>query len=102
MAPFGVIKRSMIEVAREVVAIVDHTKWGHTAFATFCRTEELTSVISDRSAPETMVTAPEGRGIEISLVPYATDPAADGVPIRSSRVDRDPGDMPTSTSSLLG
>jgi DeoR/GlpR family transcriptional regulator of sugar metabolism len=96
------IKRSMIEVAREVVAIVDHTKWGHTAFATFCRTEELTGVISDRSAPETMVTAPEGRGIEISLVPYATDPAADGVPIRSSRVDRDPGDMPTSTSSLLG
>ena len=64
------IKRSMIEVAREVFAIVDHTKWGHTAFATFCRTEELTGVISDRSAPELMVTAPEARGIEISLVPY--------------------------------
>ena len=96
------IKRSMIEVAREVVAIVDHTKWGHSAFATFCRTEELTGVISDRSAPEFMVTAPEARGIEISLVPCATDPAVDGVPIRSSRVDRDLEDTPTSTSSLLG
>ena len=96
------IKRSMIEVAREVFAIVDHTKWGHTAFATFCRTEELTGVISDRSAPESMVTAPEGRGIEISLVPFATDPAVDGVPIRPSRVDRRLEDTPTSTSSLLG
>jgi DeoR/GlpR family transcriptional regulator of sugar metabolism len=80
------IKRSMIEVARHVVAIVDHTKWGHTAFATFCRTDQLTGVISDRSAPATMVTAPEAGGIEIWLVPHGIDP----------------GDVPTSTSSLLG
>ena len=91
----------MIEAAREVVAIIDHTKWGHTAFATFCRTEELTSVISDRSAPELMVTAPEARGIEISLVPAVTDPAVDGVSIRSSEVDRDPGYTPVSPSSLI-
>jgi DeoR/GlpR family transcriptional regulator of sugar metabolism len=96
------IKRSMIEVAHEVIAIVDHTKWGHSAFATFCRTEELTGVISDRSAPELMVTAPEARAIEISLVPCATDPAVDGVPIRPSRVDRRLEDTPTSTSSLVG
>jgi hypothetical protein len=92
----------MIAVAHEVIAIIDHTKWGHSAFATFCRTEELTGVISDRSAPEPMVTAPEARGIEISLVPCATDPAVDGVPIRPSRVDRGLEDTPTSTSSLLG
>ncbi len=96
------IKRSMVEVAHEVVAIIDHTKWGHSAFATFCRIDELTGVISDRSAPEPMVTAPEARGIEISLVPHATDPAVDGVPIPSSRVDRDLEDTPASTSSLLG
>jgi DeoR/GlpR family transcriptional regulator of sugar metabolism len=96
------IKRSMIAVAHEVIAIVDHTKWGHSAFATFCRTEELTGVISDRSAPELMVTAPEARAIEISLVPCATDPAVDGVPIRPSRVDRRLEDTPTSTSSLVG
>ncbi len=96
------IKRSMIEVARHVIAIVDHTKWGHTAFATFCRTEELTGVISDRSAPASMVTAPEAGGIEIWLVPSATDPAVDSVSTWSSRVDRDPGDTPTSTTSLLG
>jgi DeoR/GlpR family transcriptional regulator of sugar metabolism len=96
------IKRSMIEVAHEVVAIVDHTKWGHSALATFCRIDELTGVISDRSAPETMVTAPEARGIEISLVPCTTDPAVDGVPIQPSRVDRDMEDTPTPTSSLLG
>jgi DeoR/GlpR family transcriptional regulator of sugar metabolism len=95
------IKRSMVEAAGEVVAIIDHTKWGHTAFATFCRTDELTSVISDRSAPEPMVSAPEARGIQISLVPSATVPAIDGVCIRSSEVDRDPGRTPVSPPSLL-
>jgi len=62
----------------------------------------MTGVISDRSAPASMVTAPEAGGIEIWLVPSATDPAVDGVSNRTSRVDRDLGDTPTSTSSLLG
>ena len=31
------IKRSMVTAARQVIAIVDHTKWHRVAFATFCR-----------------------------------------------------------------
>ena len=37
------IKRSMVAAAREVIAIVDHTKWQRAAFATFCPTDEMTS-----------------------------------------------------------
>jgi DeoR/GlpR family transcriptional regulator of sugar metabolism len=45
------IKRVMAGSAREVIAIVDSSKWGRAAFATFCRTEALTAVISDLEAP---------------------------------------------------
>ncbi len=35
------IKRSMVAAAREVIAIVDHTKWERAAFATFCATDQV-------------------------------------------------------------
>ena len=44
----------MVAAAREVIAIVDHTKWQRAAFATFCRTDQLTSP-SGRLAPRAMV-----------------------------------------------
>jgi DeoR/GlpR family transcriptional regulator of sugar metabolism len=56
------IKRSMVAAAREVVAIVDHTKWERTAFATFCRTEEITTVFTDDDAPEAMIRSLVDRG----------------------------------------
>ncbi len=45
------IKRSMVAAAREVYAVVDHTKWGRVASATFCRTDRLTGVFTDDEAP---------------------------------------------------
>ena len=41
------IKRSMVAAAREVIAIVDHTKWERTAFATFCPTDKIDIVLTD-------------------------------------------------------
>jgi DeoR family transcriptional regulator of aga operon/DeoR family fructose operon transcriptional repressor len=49
------IKRSMIAAAREVVAIIDHTKWGKTAFATFCPTEGIGRVVTDEQAPRDLI-----------------------------------------------
>ena len=75
------IKRSMVAAAREVIAIVDHTKWGRAAFATFCPTEEVDIVLTDESAPADMVRALTGRGVEVRLVGSehgADQPAADG------------------------
>lgn len=62
------IKRSMVEAAREVIAIVDHTKWEHAAFATFCPIQEITTVLTDEEAPPAMVKALEGQGVEVRLV----------------------------------
>ena len=59
------IKRSMVNAAREVYAVVDHTKWGRLASATFCRTDRLAGVFTDAEAPREMVAALRGSGIEV-------------------------------------
>jgi DeoR family transcriptional regulator of aga operon/DeoR family fructose operon transcriptional repressor len=51
-----------------VVAIVDHTKWGKAAFATFCQLESITGVISDGAAPLELVDALRARRIDVQLV----------------------------------
>jgi DeoR/GlpR family transcriptional regulator of sugar metabolism len=62
------IKRLMVEHATEVVGLVDHTKWGRTAFATFCRTADVTSVVSDVDAPAAMVAELRQAGVDVRLV----------------------------------
>lgn len=63
------IKRSMVAAAREVIAIVDHTKWERAAFATFCATDQIHLVITDEAAPPAMVESLIGFGIEVQRVP---------------------------------
>jgi DeoR/GlpR family transcriptional regulator of sugar metabolism len=63
------IKRFMAEAAREVIGIVDSSKWGRAAFATFCRTEDLTAVVTDAAAPASTVTTLRSRGVDVRLAP---------------------------------
>ncbi|HTG41613.1 MAG TPA: hypothetical protein VK697_08365, partial [Methylomirabilota bacterium] len=63
------IKRSMVTAAREVIAIVDRTKWERAAFATFCPTDKISIVLTDEGAPDDMVRALTGRGVDVRLVP---------------------------------
>jgi DeoR/GlpR family transcriptional regulator of sugar metabolism len=62
------IKRAMVAAAHEVIAIVDHTKWERAAFATFCRTDQITVVLTDEAAPPHMVQSLANRGVEVRLV----------------------------------
>ena len=62
------IKRSMVAAAREVIAIVDHTKWERAAFATFCSLDEISLVLTDRAAPDAMLRALDGRGVTVRQV----------------------------------
>ncbi len=71
------IKRSMVAAAREVIAIVDHTKWERAAFATFCPTDKISIVLTDRAAPEAMVRDLAGRGVEVRLVGPDADAEGD-------------------------
>lgn len=63
------IKRSMVAAAREVYALADHTKWGRTASATFCRLDRLTAILTDEEAPADMVASLRASGVTVVLVP---------------------------------
>jgi len=62
------IKRAMVAAAREVYALVDHTKWGRVASATFCRTDRIGGVFTDEESPAAMVSALRAAGIEVVQV----------------------------------
>ncbi len=67
------IKRAMVGAAREVYALVDHTKWGRVASATFCRADRLDGILTDEAAPPDMVAAIRALGVRVTLVPPGTD-----------------------------
>lgn len=79
------IKRFMAEAAREVIGIVDSSKWGRAAFATFCRVEDLTAMVTDDAAPPATVAELRSRGVDVRLAP---DTDEVGVRGRASTVDR--------------
>ena len=62
------IKRAMVAAAREVIAIVDHTKWERVAFATFCATDQIDTVLTDEGAPDAMVRALMDGGVNVRIV----------------------------------
>jgi DeoR/GlpR family transcriptional regulator of sugar metabolism len=62
------IKRSMVTAAREVYALVDHTKWGWAAAATFCKIDALTGVVTDAEAPADLVAGLRASGVNVILV----------------------------------
>jgi DeoR family transcriptional regulator of aga operon/DeoR family fructose operon transcriptional repressor len=68
-------KRLLVEAAREVVAVIDHSKWNRVAFATFCSADRVDLVITDSGAPAAMVEAVRVRGVEVRTV-EVSDPMA--------------------------
>ena len=72
------IKRSMVAAAREVIAIVDHTKWERAAFATFCAVDQVGTVLTDSGSPHTMIEALAARGVDVRIASPAAA-AADGL-----------------------
>jgi DeoR/GlpR family transcriptional regulator of sugar metabolism len=67
----------MVNAAREVIAIVDHTKWERAAFATFCPTAKIDVVLTDQGAPAAMVAALTARGVDARIVGQSSDSASD-------------------------
>jgi DeoR/GlpR family transcriptional regulator of sugar metabolism len=65
----------MVAAAREVIAIVDRTKWGRAASATFCPTAQISVVLTDAGAPDVMVRALEAGGVVVRIVREVNDAA---------------------------
>jgi DeoR family transcriptional regulator of aga operon/DeoR family fructose operon transcriptional repressor len=77
------IKRSMVTAAREVIAIVDHTKWQRAAFATFCPTDLIAVVVTDSEAPAEMVAALRDRDVDVQVAERSSAVTGEGAPSRT-------------------
>jgi DeoR/GlpR family transcriptional regulator of sugar metabolism len=62
------LKKLLVERSKEVIAVVDASKWGQLAFATFAPLEAISRVITAGPAPAEMVSALRERGIAVDLV----------------------------------
>ena len=62
------LKRRMVERAKEVIAVVDSSKWGQVTFAPLVSVDRLQRVITETGAPRATVTALRERGIEVTQV----------------------------------
>ena len=62
------LKRRMVQRCKQVIAVVDSSKWGQVAFATFASLDSVDAVIVDQGAPEQMLSELQERDIEVMLV----------------------------------
>jgi DeoR family fructose operon transcriptional repressor len=60
-------KRAMVESAREVVVVADHSKVGCVTFCRVCGLDRLRALITDDAAPPTFVQALEKQGVKVYL-----------------------------------
>lgn len=54
-----------MERAQEVIAVVDSSKFGQVALATYAPVEKITRIVTDADAPADMVAEFRARGIEV-------------------------------------
>ena len=59
------IKQKMIEVAKEVILLADHEKFGEVALCPFAPLTCVHKIVTDENAPQDMISQIESRGIEV-------------------------------------
>lgn len=62
------VKRSMVAMCRQTIALLDATKWGRVGLASFAQPNEINTVITDVHAPAELVQQVRAAGIEVVLV----------------------------------
>ena len=58
-------KRAMVAACKQVIAVVDASKWGQVSTASFVPLERVDVVITDESAPPVMVATLGARGVRV-------------------------------------
>ena len=72
------IKRAMVASSLEVTAIIDHTKWGKAALATFCRVDRIARVVTDSPVSPDLVEGLARAGIELLEAPVEAGALREG------------------------
>lgn len=67
-AEVAAIKQELVHMCRQVIAIVDASKWGRVGLATFANLDDIDIVLSDHDAPSDLVKRVRERGVDVRLV----------------------------------
>lgn len=62
------VKRPIAAMCRQVIAVLDATKWGRVGVASFASIDKVNTIITDAGAPGDLVTTFRSRGIKIVVV----------------------------------
>lgn len=62
------VKQLLVERCRQVIAVVDATKWGRVGVASFARLDRVAAVITDAGAPATLVDEVKRTGVVVQIV----------------------------------
>ncbi len=62
------VKRELVAMCRQSIALLDATKWGQVGLASFARPQDINLIITDADAPEEMLAQIGQLGIEIIVV----------------------------------
>jgi DeoR/GlpR family transcriptional regulator of sugar metabolism len=62
------VKRPLVAMCRQVVVVLDGTKWGREGAAPYANLEDVDVVITDQNAPADMVHQVRDMGIKVKLV----------------------------------
>jgi len=62
------VKQVVVQMVREVVAVVDRTKWGRVGVASFAPARAIDKIITDSDAPSELVEQLRATGAEVILV----------------------------------
>lgn len=62
------VKRALVHMCRQTIAVLDATKWGRVGLASFARPEQIQTAITDAHAPADLMAQVQAAGIEIVVV----------------------------------
>jgi DeoR/GlpR family transcriptional regulator of sugar metabolism len=62
------VKRQMIPLCRQVIAVLDATKWGRAGLASFANLDRIHTIVTTEPIPAALVERARGLGVQIHLV----------------------------------
>ncbi len=62
------VKRPLAALCRQVIAVLDATKWGRVGLASFAELQQIGVIITDAEAPAALVEQMRAAGIEVVIV----------------------------------
>lgn len=62
------VKHTLVVRCRQVIAVIDATKWGRAGVASFATLDRVTCVITDAGAPDELVRQVQSAGVRVTIV----------------------------------